>query len=108
MFFPVSDKGLEALGQNFGRDASAGVGGAMRTDVALGRPAATPSVGWLTELRTDRVDSRRAGRVVKGGGPELAEELERTGYEGIAAELGVDELTVDAPEKADPFAEPGF
>ena len=49
-----------------------------------------------------------AGRVVKSGGPELADELERTGYEGIAAELGVEELAVEAPTEADPFAEPGF
>ena len=34
------------------------------------------------------------------GGPELADELERTGYEGIAAELGIDELTVEAPADA--------
>jgi Fe-S cluster assembly ATP-binding protein len=48
------------------------------------------------------------GRVVRSGGPELAQQLEQTGYEGIAAELGIDELTVAKPEEADPFAEPGF
>ena len=48
-----------------------------------------------------------AGRIVKSGGPELADELERTGYEGIAAELGIDELTVGRPAgDADPFGDP--
>ena len=41
------------------------------------------------------------------GGPELADELERTGYEGIAAEVGIDELTVEMPKAdADPFSDP--
>ena len=47
-----------------------------------------------------------AGRVVPSGGPELADQLEATGYEGIAAELGVDELTVEMPKEADPFSDP--
>jgi len=64
--------------------------------------------GLLTELRPDRVHILMAGRVVKSGGPELAEELERTGYEGIAAELGVEEVAVVAPKEADPFASRGF
>ena len=34
------------------------------------------------------------GRIVTSGGPELADELEESGYEGIAADLGIDELTV--------------
>ena len=48
-----------------------------------------------------------AGRIVTSGGPELADELERTGYEGLAAELGIDELTVGRPfPEADPFGDP--
>ena len=31
-----------------------------------------------------------AGRIVASGGPELADKLEETGYEGLAAELGVE------------------
>jgi Fe-S cluster assembly ATP-binding protein len=47
------------------------------------------------------------GTVVLSGGPELADKLEATGYEGIAAELGIDELTVEVPaEEPDPFADP--
>jgi hypothetical protein len=48
------------------------------------------------------------GRVVRSGGPELAQELEETGYEGMAAELGVDELAVEKVKEPDPFGEPGF
>jgi Fe-S cluster assembly ATP-binding protein len=63
----------------------------------------------LTELRPDRVHVFLAGRIVKSGGPELADELERTGYEDLAAELGIDELAVVVPKpEPDPFAEPGF
>ena len=40
----------------------------------------------LTELRPDRVHVLREGTVVLSGGPELADELEKSGYEGIAAE----------------------
>ena len=56
----------------------------------------------LAELRPDRVHVFLAGRIVKSGGPELADELERTGYEGIAAELGIDELTVGRPAESRP------
>jgi Fe-S cluster assembly ATP-binding protein len=50
-----------------------------------------------------------AGRIVASGGPELADKLEETGYEGLAAELGV-ETPVDenAVVPADPFADPGL
>jgi hypothetical protein len=48
------------------------------------------------------------GRVVQTGGPELAQQLEATGYEGLAAELGV-ETAVEVAEPDDPFADPmGF
>jgi Fe-S cluster assembly ATP-binding protein len=63
----------------------------------------------LDELRADRVHVLMGGRVVASGGPELAERLEEIGYEGLAAELGVEQLAVGPePEAADPFAEPGF
>jgi len=81
---------------------------AMTTEDNLGVLAITHYARLLTELRPDRVHILLGGRVVKSGGPELAEELERTGYEGIAAELGVEELTVEKPKESDPFAEPGF
>ena len=59
--------------------------------------------------RADRVHVLMDGRIVASGGPELADKLEETGYEGLAAELGVEtpvEATAEAT--ADPFADPGF
>ena len=73
----------------------------------IGVLAITHYARLLAELRPDRVHVCLAGRIVKGGGPELAAELERTGYEGLAAELGIDELAIEVPgEDADPFADP--
>ncbi|HEX7276172.1 MAG TPA: Fe-S cluster assembly ATPase SufC [Acidimicrobiales bacterium] len=40
----------------------------------------------LRELKPDVVSVLRAGRIVDSGGPELAEELERTGYAGYEQE----------------------
>jgi Fe-S cluster assembly ATP-binding protein len=82
---------------------------AMTAESALGVLAITHYARLLDELRADRVHVLMAGRIVASGGPELAQKLEGTGYEGLAAELGVEELAVDATEpEADPFAEPGF
>ena len=48
------------------------------------------------------------GGPVGGGVAELAQQLEATGYEGLAAELGV-EPSVDVAGPDDPFADPlGF
>ena len=58
------------------------------------------------QVDTEEVGS--AGHVVTTGGPELADRLEGIGYEGLAAELGVEDLAVRAPEPDDPFADPGF
>ena len=50
-----------------------------------------------------------AGGWSRPAGPSSPSKLEETGYEGLAAELGVETLTVEAPEpEADPFADPGF
>jgi len=81
----------------------------MTEEAALGVLAITHYARLLTELRPDRVHVLMAGRVVASGGPELAGRLEEIGYEGLAAELGVEALTLDEPESpADPFADPGF
>ena len=37
----------------------------------------------LEELRPDVVHILAAGKIVKSGGPELADELETTGYVGL-------------------------
>jgi Fe-S cluster assembly ATP-binding protein len=80
---------------------------ALARERQVGVLAITHYARLLAELRPDRVHVFLAGRIVKSGGPELADELERTGYEGIAAELGIDELTVVRPlPDADPFGDP--
>ena len=81
---------------------------AMTTDDQLGVLAITHYARLLTELRPDRVHILMGGRVVRSGGPELAQQLEETGYEGLAAELGVEQLAVGQTGESDPFAEPGF
>jgi Fe-S cluster assembly ATP-binding protein len=78
----------------------------MTNDDGLGVLAITHYARLLTELRPDRVHVMLAGRVVMSGGPELADRLEDTGYEGIAAEVGVDALTVEMPIAGDPFSDP--
>jgi Fe-S cluster assembly ATP-binding protein len=49
----------------------------------LGVLAITQYARLLTELRPDRVHVLRDGRVLMSGGPELADQLEQTGYEGL-------------------------
>ena len=81
----------------------------LAQDRSVGVLVITHYARVLTELRPDHVHVFLGGRIVRSGGPELADELERTGYEAIAAELGIDELAVTVPEsEPDPFAEPGF
>jgi len=61
----------------------------------LGVLAITHYARLLTELRPDRVHVLRSGRVVMSGGPELADRLEQTGYEGLGIsedEGGPDEV----------------
>jgi Fe-S cluster assembly ATP-binding protein len=79
---------------------------ALTNEDGVGVLAITHYARLLSELRPDRVHVMLAGRIVESGGPELADRLERTGYEGIAAELGIDELAVEKPVEADPFADP--
>lgn len=50
------------------------------TDPPLGVVAITHYSRLLKELRPDRVHVLSAGRIVRSGGPELAAELEATGY----------------------------
>jgi Fe-S cluster assembly ATP-binding protein len=81
---------------------------AMTTEDDLGVLAITHYARLLDELRPDVVHVLMGGRVVRTGGPELAQELEETGYEGLAAALGI-EPTVEVAEPEDPFADPvGF
>jgi Fe-S cluster assembly ATP-binding protein len=82
---------------------------ALTEEVGLGVLAITHYARLLTELRPDHVHVLMGGRVVASGGPELADTLEASGYEGLAAELGVESLRPGGPpERPDPFADPGF
>jgi Fe-S cluster assembly ATP-binding protein len=55
----------------------------MTTEDGLGVLAVTHYTRLLRELRPDRVHVLREGRIVLSGGPELADELEKSGYEGV-------------------------
>ncbi|MGZ6943450.1 MAG: Fe-S cluster assembly ATPase SufC [Acidimicrobiia bacterium] len=82
---------------------------AMTEEDGLGVLAITHYARLLTELRPDVVHVFMSGRVITSGGPELADELERTGYEGLAERLGIELPGPDAaPVVDDPFANPGF
>jgi len=102
---------LDELDSGLDVDALRGLAGrvaSLTREAKVGVLAITHYVRLLQELRPDRVHVLLAGRVVTSGGPELADRLEALGYEGLAAELGVEELAIEAPEPADPFADPGF
>ena len=75
---------------------------ALTNDVGVGVLAITHYARLLTELRPDRVHVFIGGRVVTSGGPELADELEISGYEGLAQRLGIEipgPIAVPAPAK---------
>ncbi len=56
------------------------------TGEGLGVLAITHYVRLLHELHPDRVHVLSGGRIVRSGGPELAEELEQTGYAAYGSE----------------------
>jgi Fe-S cluster assembly ATP-binding protein len=106
--FAVLDEIDSGLDVDAMRDVARRVA-SLAEEQAVGVLVITHYARVLTELRPDRVHVFLGGRIVRSGGPELADELERTGYEAIAAELGIDELAVAVPDsEPDPFAEPGF
>ena len=81
---------------------------AMTTETGLGVLAITHYSRLLTELTPDVVHVFMGGRIVTSGGPELADELEAGGYDGIAARLGIEVPGPVQTTAADPFADPGF
>jgi Fe-S cluster assembly ATP-binding protein len=103
--FAVLDEIDSGLDVDALRDVSRRVE-AMTHEDDLGVLAITHYARLLTELRPDRVHVMLGGRLVQSGGPELADRLEQTGYEGIAAELGIDQLTVERPAEAPAFSDP--
>ena len=78
---------------------------AQTTEAGLGVLAITHYNRLLHELRPDVVHVLVKGRLVASGGPELAEELERTGYAAYGEDVPAagDELP---PLPDDPFADP--
>jgi Fe-S cluster assembly ATP-binding protein len=83
---------------------------AATTEIGLGVLAITHYTRLLSELRPDHTHVLSKGRIVVSGGPELADELERTGYAGWAEEEEVApaaEGRLAGPAgSADPFADP--
>lgn len=70
----------------------------------LGVLAITHYSRLLTELRPDVVHVLSAGRIVATGGPELAQELEATGYAGYVVDAVA--ASADTVPAEDPFADP--
>ncbi|HET6964316.1 MAG TPA: Fe-S cluster assembly ATPase SufC [Acidimicrobiales bacterium] len=80
---------------------------AATTEFDLGVLAITHYTRLLRELRPDHVHVLSKGRIVKSGGPELADQLETSGY----AEWAEDEAPSPLPAargggEEDPFADP--
>ena len=53
----------------------------------------------LNYVKPDFVHVMMQGRIVKSGGPELAERLEAEGYDWVKEELGIDDVTVGKEEE---------
>jgi len=104
--FAILDEIDSGLDVDAMRDVARAVA-AMAADDGLGVLAITHYARLLTELRPDRVHVLLAGRVIGSGGPELADQLEAEGYEGVARSFGVEDLaSVSAAAPVDPFADP--
>jgi len=81
---------------------------AATSEIGLGVLAITHYTRLLQELRADHTHVISRGRIVLSGGPELADELERTGY-ALWAEEEADasrQPVAVRPEIVDPFADP--
>lgn len=72
------------------------------TDEGLGVLVITHFPRLLHELEADRVHVLARGRIVESGGPDLAMDLERTGYGAYVDEEQADEIP-SRPEIDDPF-----
>lgn len=81
---------------------------AATTEIGLGVLAITHYTRLLQELRPDRTHVLSRGRIVASGGPELADELERTGYADWAEEESdvAKQPAAARPQITDPFADP--
>ena len=80
---------------------------AATTEFDLGVLAITHYTRLLRELRPDRVHVLSKGRIVTSGGPELADELESSGYAAWAEEEASPPVGSAARGgEEDPFADP--
>ncbi len=77
----------------------------MVQETDLGVLAITHYARLLKELKPDHVHVLMDGHIVASGGAELADTLEKSGYEGLAESLGV-EFAVTSAQQANPFADP--
>ena len=66
----------------------------VREETNLGAIIITHYQRLLNYIKPDFVHVIMQGRIVKSGGPELAERLEKEGYEWIKEELGIEDVTV--------------
>ena len=72
----------------------------------LGVLAITHYSRLLTELKPDVVHVLARGRIQATGGPELADELEQTGYAGYGGDTDEPESVAVGRPTDDPFADP--
>ncbi|MDQ2726720.1 MAG: Fe-S cluster assembly ATPase SufC [Actinomycetota bacterium] len=83
---------------------------AATKEIDLGVLAITHYTRLLRELHPDRVHVLWRGRIVESGGPELADDLETTGYArwtgGVDSETSARVALEAADPGADPFADP--
>jgi Fe-S cluster assembly ATP-binding protein len=77
---------------------------AATEEIQLGVLAITHYSRLLAELRPDHVHVLAGGRIVASGGPELADELERSGYAGYVEAATSASPAAGLPD--DPFADP--
>src|SRR5690625_838072 len=68
----------------------------VREKTGLGCLIITHYQRLLNYIKPDHVHIIMQGKIVKSGGPELAEKLEAEGYEWIKEELGIEDETVNA------------
>lgn len=66
----------------------------VREETGLGCLIITHYQRLLNYIKPDFVHVVMQGRIVKSGGPELAERLEKEGYEWVKEELGIEDETV--------------
>ena len=79
---------------------------AATNETGLGVLAITHYTRLLSVLRSDRTHVLSRGRIVASGGPELADELQRTGYAGWAEEEAPEQAPSAKEDTTDPFADP--